>query len=190
MNWPSENKYLEGATVMKQRRTIVSRWIVLGALLVSTISLFVAQKRSATAQAPDEAAVRETLMRNASGFEKNNMAEVSKVWANDESVTVFESGHANYGWTDYRDNHLGPEMKEMKNTKYTLSDISVKVSGNTAWATFKYAISADIGTRHVDGRGLGTAVLEKRQGQWRIVHWHSSAPRRPPAPATSPSPRP
>ncbi len=40
--------------------------------------------------------------------------------------------------------------------------------------------------RHVDGGGLGTAVLEKRDGQWRIVHWHSSAPRR--APAATPSP--
>jgi len=109
------------------------------------------------------------------------------VWANDESVTVFESGHANYGWTDYRDHHLMPEMKEMKNTKYTLSDIKVKTAGTTAWATFKYAISADIGTRHVDSGGLGTAVLEKRDGRWQIVHWHSSAPRRAPAPASTPA---
>ena len=135
----------------------------------------------------NENAVREVLIQSASAFEKGDMAALEKLWANDESVTVFESGHANYGWADYRDHHLGPEMKEMKNTKYILSDIKVKVSGNTAWATFKYAISADIGTRHVDGAGLGTAVLEKRGADWRIVHWHSSAPRRAPAaPAAKP----
>lgn len=134
-----------------------------------------------------EAAVREVLMRSASAIEKGDMGALEKLWANDESVTVFESGHANYGWADYRDHHLGPELKEMKNTKYALSHIKVKVSGNTAWAIFKYAISADIGTRHVDGGGLGTAVLEKRGRDWRIVHWHSSAPRRvPAAPATKP----
>jgi len=144
----------------------------------------------AAAHDNDEAAVREVLLKSALGFEKNDMALVSKAWANDESVTVFESGHANYGWTDYRDHHLGPEMKEMKNTKYTLSDIKIKLAGNTAWATFKYAISADIGTRHVDGAGLGTAVLEKRGEDWRIVHWHSSAPRRAPVPAASPGSRP
>ena len=110
------------------------------------------------------------------------MAALEKTWANDPSVTVFESGHANYGWADYRDNHLGPEMKEMKNTRYNPSDIKVKVSGDTAWATFKYAISADVGARHVDGAGVGTAVLEKRGQSWKIVHWHSSAPRRTPAP--------
>lgn len=141
---------------------------------------------SASAQ-DNERSVREVLMQSAAAFEKGDMAALEKLWANDESVIVFESGHANYGWADYRDRHLGPEMKEMKNTKYTLSDVRVKVSGNTAWATFKYAISADIGTRHVDGAGLGTAVLEKRGDDWRIVHWHSSAPRRAPA---APAPKP
>ena len=141
----------------------------------------------AIAQVPDETAVPEVLLKSAIAFEKNDVELITKLWANDDAVTVFESGHANYGWVDYRDHHLFPEMKEMKNTKYTLSDIKAKVSGNTAWATFKYSISADIGTRHVDGAGLGTAVLEKRGQDWKIVHWHSSAPRRPPAPATKPT---
>lgn len=145
---------------------------------------------SAANAGDDLKSVRDVLIQSASGFEKGDMAALEKLWANDESVTVFESGHANYGWVDYRDHHLGPEMKEMKNTKYTLSDIRVKASGNTAWSTFKYTISADIGTRHVDGAGLGTAVLEKRGQDWRIVHWHSSAQRRAPNPMASPSPRP
>ena len=134
--------------------------------------------------------IRAVLLQSAAAFERGDMAAAEKAWANDESVTVFESGHANYGWADYRDHHLGPEMKEMKNTKYTLSDIKVKVSGDTAWATFKYAISADIGTRHVDGGGLGTAILEKRGQDWKIVHWHSSAPRRAPSAAPSPAAKP
>lgn len=160
------------------------------ALSAATVTFGVAYQRAANAQAPDEAAVREVLLKSAMAFEKNDVDLVTKVWANDESVTVFESGHANYGWADYRDHHLLPEMKEMKNTKYTLSDIKTKVSGNTAWATFRYAISADIGTRHFDGAGLGTAVLEKRGQNWKIVHWHSSAPRRAPSPAASPTAKP
>lgn len=137
----------------------------------------------------DEAAVREVLAKSASSFAKKDMAAASQVWANDESLTVFESGHANYGWADYRDNHLGPEMKEMQNTNYTLSDMTIHLAGNTAWATMKYSIAADLNeagtTRHVQGAGLATAVLEKRSDVWRIVHWHSSAPRR--APSTTPS---
>lgn len=103
---------------------------------------------------------------------------MEKVWANGADLTVFENGKANYGWTDYRDNHLAPEMKEFKNTRYELLNLKTKVDDKTAWATFNYKISGDIGTRHFDGGGLGTAVLEKINGNWKIVHWHSSATRK------------
>lgn len=162
------------------------RFIFISMLALALVAgLGFAFKSTEAAHDPTEH-IKEVLNQNATAFEKGDMATLDKIWASDESVTVFEQGHANYGWKDYRDNHLGPEMKEMKNTKYTLSDIRVKVSGDTAWATFKYAIGADVGARHVEGSGLGTAVLEKRGPDWKIVHWHSSAPRRPPAPAATP----
>ena len=138
------------------------------------------------AQTGDEKSVMDVLTREAVAVEKGDMAALDKIWANDESVTVFESGHANYGWNDYRNTHLGPELKEFKNTKYAFTDMKVKASGNLAFATFKYTLSADMGTRRVESGGLGTAVLEKQKGTWRIVHWHSSAPRRQPAPAATP----
>ena len=145
--------------------------------------------QSVSAQTDEVKAVADLLMLEAVAVEKGDLAALDKIWANDESVSVFESGHANYGWNDYRNTHLAPELKEFKNTKYAFSDLKVKVDGKTAWATFKYTLSADLGTRHIDSGGLGTAVLEKREGKWRIVHWHSSAPRRAPAPQPSPSPK-
>lgn len=156
-------------------------------------ALSIGALQTAFAQNKDETAVRDALLKSASSFEKNDLAAATQVWVNDDSLTVFESGHANYGWADYRDNYLGPEMREMKNTKYTFSDIKIHLAGKTAWATLKYTISADVmdngKPRHVDGGGLGSAVLEQRDGQWRIVHWHSSAPRRAPAAAASPKPQ-
>lgn len=161
------------------------------AILVGLVAVSLNYKSIATARADDEAAVRGALMKHALSFEKNDAAMAAQVWANDESLSVFENGRANLGWADFRDHHLVPEMSEMKNTKYSFADMKVHLAGKTAWATFKYAISADVTdngqTRHVDRGGLGTAVLEERAGQWRIVHWHSSAPRRP---AAAPSPTP
>ena len=132
----------------------------------------------AAAQSKDEKQVREVLTQNTRAFAQNDMPTLDKIWANDEAVTVFENGSANYGWADYRNNHLGPEMKEITNTKYSSSDVKVKIAGKMAWATFKYNISGDSAGRHFDSGGLGTAILEKRGGRWVIVHWHSSAPRR------------
>ena len=169
-------------------RSPSSQRVILGALTI--FGLMTAFTYQAIGHGDDEGAVREALLKSATSFEKNDVATATKVWANDESLTVFESGHANYGWADYRDHHLVPEMREMKNTKYGFTDIRVHLAGKTAWATFKYTISADVvengKTRHVDGAGLGTAVLEARAGQWRIVHWHSSAPRRPAVPVATP----
>jgi ketosteroid isomerase-like protein len=128
-------------------------------------------------------AVRVVLQRNAEAFERGDMRALDSIWAADDSVTVFEDGHANYGWTDYRENHLKPEMAEMKNVQYRLSDIKPRVDGKTAWATFKYTIEADVEGKRIAGGGLGTAILEKRRCDWKIVHWHSSAPRRKPAEA-------
>ncbi len=139
-----------------------------------------------SAQTNDEKAVAAVLRQNAAAFAKNDMATMTKIWATDESLTIFESGHANYGWTDYRDNHLAPEMKEMKNTKYEYSDIKAKVSGSMAYATMKYTISGDSEGKHFDSAGLATAVLAKSGGKWRIVHWHSSSPRRQPSPSPTP----
>jgi ketosteroid isomerase-like protein len=172
---------MKGISLMNKKLFFVVLLVIVGAT-VATYAL---------APTNDEAAVRDVLLKSASSFEKNDLATATKVWANDESLTVFEQGHANYGWADYRDHHLVPEMGEMKNTKYAFSDIKIHLAGKTAWATFKYAISADVPDngkmRHVDGGGLGTAILEKRNGRWQIVHWHSSAPRQ--VPAASPSPK-
>ena len=152
----------------------------------SILLLFVSGVFVLNVRASDEDAVRAVLMQNSAAVEKADLAALDKIWANDEAVTVFENGYANYGGLDYRNNHLGQELNEFANTKYPLSDVKIKTSGKTAWATFKYTFAADVGTRHSESSGLGTAVLEKRAGKWLIVHWHTSAPRRPPAPQAAP----
>ncbi len=166
--------------------------LIVGLSIILSVLGCLYVKAGNAAQKDEEKAVRDALMKSALSFEKNDLPMASQVWANDESLTIFESGHANYGWADYRDHHLVPEMGAMKNTRYAFSDIRIHLAGKTAWATLKYTISADVTDngkqRHVDGGGLGTAVLENRDGQWRIVHWHSSAPRRAPSPAPPPKP--
>ncbi|HCA57727.1 MAG: nuclear transport factor 2 family protein [Acidobacteria bacterium] len=170
---------------MKNERT---RKLLLAAFALVTFGLIgmtLADKN--LAQINEVRAVTNVLTQEASAVERGDLATLDKLWANTADVTVFESGHANYGWDDYRNHHLAPELKEFKNTKYSFSDLKVKVDGKTAWATFKYSLSAEMGTRKIESGGLGTAILEKREGKWRIVHWHSSAPRRAPSPTSTPT---
>src|SRR5688500_19645698 len=57
---------------------------------------------SASAQ-DNERSVSEVLMQSAAAFEKGDMAALEKLWANDASVGVFVSGHAEYVWAGYGD---------------------------------------------------------------------------------------
>ena len=136
------------------------------------------------AQTADEKAVREVVLKNAEAFEKGDLALMDKIWADDEKVTVIEAGNFDYGWRNFRDKHLGPELKAMQNRKFTLSDIRVHVKDKTAWATFAYKIEADFNGRHIDADGAGTMVMEKIKGEWRIAMYLTSGKRRP----TTPSP--
>lgn len=173
-----------------QNRLKKHRNRVITLVAITTLTTFVIGV-AGRAQDDNEKAVADVLRQEAAAFEKGDVEALNKFWANDEWVSVFESGGADIGWANYRDHHLIPEMKELKNTKHTLSDIRVRVAGKTAWATFKYALAGDIRDRHIDVNGLGTAVLEERNGRWLIVHRHTSARRRTPAaPAASPKPTP
>ncbi len=140
----------------------------------------------ALAASDPKADVANVLRSNARAFEQHDMQTLDRLWSHGDDVTVFENGHANYGWIDYRDHHLKPEVEDMKNVKYELTDIRTRVSSKTAWSTFKYTISAEYHEQKIDGSGLGTAVLEKASGGWKIVHWHTSAPRKKPAEAPAP----
>lgn len=137
---------------------------------------------AAFAQNADEKAVREVVLKNAEAFEKGDLALMDKIWADDEKVTVIEAGNFDYGWRNFRDKHLGPELKAMQNRKFTASDTRVHVKDKTAWATFAYKIEADFNGRHIDAEGAGAMVMEKIKGEWRIVMYSTSGKRRPATP--------
>jgi ketosteroid isomerase-like protein len=98
-------------------------------------------------------------------------------------VTVYEGGGINNGWADYRDRHLGLELKQFENLKFAHADVKITVldAGGAAYATATYSLKAQIGERAINSDGLATYVLIKdRTGAWQIRHSHtSSRPRRP-----------
>jgi len=54
------------------------------------------------------------------------------------------------------------------------SNTYIKLSGNFAWATYQWDFSAVVDGQPSSSRGQTTLVLEKRNGQWLIVHNHTS----------------
>ena len=123
----------------------------------------------------DEAeAVKQTLVNYAAAVQSKNMNEIEKYVVTTDAFTIFEGSHINWGWQDYRDNHIGPELKQFLEIKYSFSDIKVKVYGNAAYAIFETSIAVKMETRNFDGENLATAILIKMNENWKIQHMHTS----------------
>ena len=96
-------------------------------------------------------------------------------------VTIFEGSGINRGWVDYRDNHLGPELKSFQDLQWAHTNLVVHMLGDSAaYVTGDYSIKYKTGDRAVDSGGIATHVLVKEQGAWKIRHSHTAARRRAP----------
>lgn len=118
-------------------------------------------------QGPDAARVAATVRAWFAAAERGDLAALDTLYAGD-SLIVIEGAGINRGWADFRDHHLAPELKTFRNFRYRPAEIEARVSGDIAWATFRYALMADLPDRQVDVVGRGTAILERHGERWII----------------------
>lgn len=137
------------------------------------------------ARAADATAAAATVRALFAAAERNDLGALDTLYAGD-SLTVVEGTGINRGWADYRDHHLAPEMKEMKNFRYRPFEIEARVSGDVAWVLFRYALGAELEGRVIDNVGRGTAILERRGKRWIVRHTQTTSrtrrPNDPPMP--------
>jgi ketosteroid isomerase-like protein len=146
----------------------------------SSVTPVTGETRIASAgQSGEERLVGNTIEALFRAAEAGDLTSLDSLYAGPQ-LTVIESTGINRGWADFRDNHLAPEIKQMKNFRYRPFEIEPHVSGSMAWAIFRYNLKADLDGRSLDLVGRGTAVLEKKSGRWIVRHTHTaSRPRRP-----------
>jgi uncharacterized protein (TIGR02246 family) len=96
-------------------------------------------------------------------------------------VTIYEGAGVNNGWADYRDRHIGPELKMFENLQLGHSNRRVQMLGDrAAYVISEYFIKAKMKDRMIDNIGRETLVLEKQSdGSWKIRHSHTSGRARP-----------
>jgi ketosteroid isomerase-like protein len=128
--------------------------------------------------ASDTQAVRQVVEALAAYSQDKNLAALDTLYAPDAWVRVIEGSGVNNGWLDYRDHHLGPELREFSNFRYRYYDVESQVRGDVAWAAFRYELIADTPQGHAESDGRGTVILERRGGRWLVAQIHTSGRRR------------
>ncbi len=163
---------------------LASLTLLAGALIATLATPAATLGAQPTRQASgDAASVAATVRALFAASERNDMVALDSLYAGD-SLTIFEGAGVNRGWADYRDHHLAPELKEMKNLRYQPADLEVHVEGGIAWVLFRYALKADVNGRAADVFGRGTAILERRGTRWVVRHMQTGGrARRPTDPA-------
>lgn len=141
-------------------------------------AVVVAPTFSLDAQTHDSVAVRHVVEAIAALTQTGDLAGLDTLWAQDPWVRIIEGAGVDRGWVGYRDHHLKPELEELENLSYRFWGVEPQVRGDVAWASFRYELGADVSEGHVAVEGRGTAVLEKRDRRWLVVHLHTSGRRK------------
>jgi len=111
----------------------------------------------------DTAAIEAWLKGYDAAFMAKDLEKLGSFYHPD--VTVYEGGGINSGWLDYRDRHLGPELKSFQNLEFGHSNTKVTVlpGGQSAYATSEYAI------RPRSASAISIPAVSKRSSWSRAV---------------------
>ncbi len=123
---------------------------------------------------PEETEVVAALQAFHEALTTGDVAAVEAHVLPDDGFMMIEGTHVNYGWSDYRDNHLKGELGDLAKVRFRLSDFHVQVVGGMAGATFAFNILPKTGPEKNFGSGRETAVLLKTDAGWKIRLLHSS----------------
>ena len=175
--WPVHQKYADGKA---------SDWVgaagTRGPAPVTKLTATPAAGTTAAQGSEPGAAIAQWLAGYDQAFNAKDLQKLATFYHPD--VTMYEGGGINRGWADYRDHHLGPELKEFENLTFAHANIQATVldGGKGAYVTSEYSLKAKMGARDIDSAGLETLVLvPDATGAWKIRHSHTSARRRAPA---------
>jgi ketosteroid isomerase-like protein len=144
------------------RRAAVNR----RAIALGAVALFSAAS-NARADARPEDAARDVVTRLERALQNHDVPGIAALVADD--IVVFENGHRNDGWQDFRDNHLVPEMKEPKHPAKS-TRVKLRATPQMAWGYTRTELFANASKPQMVTHVLWPVyVLEPRQEGWRIV---------------------
>lgn len=123
-------------------------------------------------------AIQDVLDRYSRATMAHDLPEIESCFVTTNEFVIVESSYPNFGWDDFKQNHLLPELAGVEDIEYGADAIQVHVTDQLAYAVFKYRAAGSREGQRRTFEGLGTAVLVPGPSGWRIRHW-ATCSRRP-----------
>ena len=118
---------------------------------------------------PERAAVQQVIVRFGELIQAGDLAAIEPLFrARGHILTDQATTHS---WAEYRDTFLKPDLARLK-AGYAHTAVEATVHGDIAWVAFRRVFGKAGAPGATEGRG--TAVLQKVDNRWVIVHLHMS----------------
>ncbi len=124
----------------------------------------------------EAAAVADLLNRYVEAVEERDLDKYSEVVAHDDDLAWYGSMPGQIvGWGEVEEVIRGM-YEALSDIKITQTDLRIHLSPDrqVAWATCLWDFRAKMADQLVEEPTRCTWVLERREGDWVIVHWHKS----------------
>src|SRR5215216_3773139 len=122
---------------------------------------------------PERAAARQVLLELASHLQDGKWTQADSLFAA-RGVHVLADTAAYHSWAEYRDKQLKPDLARYSGLKVAHTGVEAQVRGNVAWVAFRQEVGGTTTPASQARVGRGSAVMEKLDGRWTIVHYHVS----------------
>ena len=138
------------------------------------VSLLGAQGVLADADDQSLTAIIESVKR---GWETADGTPFRRHFLDFEGARYIESGGQNEGLEDLVTHHVEPEGDSLDSLDLTFSNIETHIEGDFAWAVADVEVKATVKRdgRTIHNRGHETFLFRRVEGEWKVVHTHSSS---------------
>lgn len=122
-------------------------------------------------------AVRDVVQRNADALVRGDLRALEEIWAQND-VALYEDDIVRNGWREVANHTFRRKRDARPLVALRVSEIKTHINRRTAWSTFKVELTEDLGGKRRRAAGVGSAIVEMRGGDWKLVHWHVSTAER------------
>ena len=144
---------------------------------------------------PDEQQIDIAISEMLGAWQLGDAERLHKAYADDVSVVSGAWQAPLIGWANFFTEYQ-KQRARVQQVRMDRENTYVRVTGNFAWACYQWEFSGVVDGQQTGSRGQTSLVFEKRNGNWVIVHNHTSLiqsvsqPVQAPPAAVTPPPKP
>lgn len=126
---------------------------------------------------PDELALNRIIEAVRNGWLEADGAPFREHFLDFDGARYIESGGQNEGLTDLIEHHVEPEADAFESFELEFTNIETHFEGGFAWAIADTEIKATVKSdgRVIHNKGRETFLFRQVDGDWKVVHTHSSS---------------